>query len=86
MTALRVAWVAGPPPCEGLWWVVWDGVASVVGVSPAVANPGGRLLLKTLDGVAYPLAENAGAISHHAALVAPAVPARRRAAKGGDRG
>lgn len=71
-----VAWVEGPPPGAGQWWIAWttkEGPAvETVNVSPPLI--GGALLLKFPTGLAYRFEAYRDAILWHAPVVWPGLP------------
>lgn len=73
---IKVDWLAGPPPGNGEWWVVWiniDGDVSVqpVEVGPAMFVPDGKPLIKTLGGPAYDFEQAKKHVIRHAPFVRP---------------
>lgn len=73
------AWIPGPPPGRGTYWIVWRGsdgtLVTVADVSSALVNPSGRLLLKFVDGWAYHLEVVRDRILHHMPIAYPDPPA-----------
>lgn len=78
-----MAWTPGAPPGRGRWWILWQGdelEVLPVEIGPAFIyrdDPGARLLLKTLDGIAYAYEPNRERIVGHAQMETPMPPNSR---------
>lgn len=75
------AWIPGPPPGRGRYWVVWNLRTGThvepVEIGPAFLlrdNPNARLLIKMLSGNGYEFAANRDDITHHMLLDPPEAP------------
>lgn len=71
-------WIAGAPSERGTYWIFWRSnygwKVALVNISPALLNPGGKLLLKMTHGGAYDYALNVDRITHHMTVEYPEPP------------
>lgn len=75
------AWIPGPPPGRGRYWVVWRLKTGTrvepVEISPALLyynDPRADLLIKMIKGSAYEFSTNRDDITHHMPLDPPEAP------------